>query len=59
MNLEKFEKEEVKIETSEMSKLKGGTSTTEYTQVGAAEDEWELDEDGERTGYHFLIDMPI
>ncbi len=42
-----------------MSKVKGGTSTTEFTQTGVMETEQEVDKDRKPIGKPFLIDMPI
>lgn len=41
MSFEKLNIEETKLEKAEMSQVKGGTSTTVYTVVGYAENEYE------------------
>lgn len=63
MDLEKFEKANVKFEKVEMSTLKGGTSTTLLTVVGFAENEYEdvndngeLDKDDKFLG---TVDLPL
>ena len=59
MKFEKLNIEEAKLEKAEMSHLKGGTSTTEFTQTGVMENEQEVDEEGNEIGDSILIDMPI
>ncbi|MDD2330255.1 MAG: hypothetical protein PHE35_05460 [Bacteroidales bacterium] len=59
MKLERLDINGTKLEKAEMSLVKGGTSTTEFTQTGVAENEQELDKDGNKIGEPILVDMPI
>lgn len=61
-NIMKFKKfKNLRIEKSKMNVFKGGTactSTTEYTTTGYAENEQELDDDGNKIGKPKLVEFP-
>jgi hypothetical protein len=56
MKLEKLKGAEIK--KNEMISIKGGTSTTEWTQTGCAENEQQIDSKGNKIGVPVLTDMP-
>jgi hypothetical protein len=65
MKLQKLNKENVALKKSEMATIKGGTSSTVYTQTGIAENEYEdcngngkLDAD-EAKNKPVLVDLPF
>jgi hypothetical protein len=58
MKLEQLNIEESKIEKAEMSKVKGGTSTTEFTQTGIWKNEQEVDKDRNKIGKPILVEFP-
>lgn len=65
MKLQKLEKENLSLKKNEMLSIKGGTSTTVYTTVGYAENEYEdtngngkLDDD-EAKKKPILVDFPF
>lgn len=60
MKCEKLNQTQKPLVKAQMARVKGGISTTEFKQVSAMEQEWEVNDKGERIGDKpILVDMPL